>query len=83
MKDKLSDQQVENWRRSLSLTFGPYAYIMPREQVQAFRDRMQADVDRRAQEEPPKFCECDKTYYAATIKRDGTVECNKCHLPRV
>lgn len=40
--ESLTDEQVENWRRVLCAMFGPYALIMPREQVQAIRDRIQA-----------------------------------------
>jgi hypothetical protein len=44
MSEPLTDEQVENWRRVLAGMFGPYAFLMPREQIQAFRDRMQAQV---------------------------------------
>jgi hypothetical protein len=42
---KLTDQQVENWRRILFGTIGPYALIMPRDEIQKCRDRLQAGTD--------------------------------------
>jgi hypothetical protein len=44
-EDKLTDEQVENWRKILAMTFGPYAYMMPKEDVQKMRDKMQKHVD--------------------------------------
>jgi hypothetical protein len=37
--EPLSDIQVENWRRALLLVFGSYALIMPREQIEALREK--------------------------------------------
>jgi hypothetical protein len=42
MSEPLTDQQVENWRRILTAQLGPYALIMTREQIQEYRDRLQA-----------------------------------------
>ena len=39
---RLTDAQVENWRKVLLGTLGPYALMMTREQIQAYRDRMQS-----------------------------------------
>ena len=41
----LTDEQVENWRNVLCLTLGPYALMMPAEQIQTIRDRMQRDAE--------------------------------------
>ena len=41
---QLTDEQVENWRRVLCNTIGPFALIMSREDIQKFRDKMQNDV---------------------------------------
>lgn len=41
---QLTDEQVENWRRALYLQFGAYAMIMPKEQIQAYHDKMQAHL---------------------------------------
>jgi len=38
---ELTDEQVENWRKVLCQTLGPYALIAPREQIQEIRDNMQ------------------------------------------
>lgn len=38
----LTDEQVENWRKVLLSLLGPYARLMTREQIQAYRDRMLA-----------------------------------------
>jgi hypothetical protein len=48
MSEKLTDAQIANWRQLLIPMLGPYALIMPAEQVQAFKDKMQADVDSEA-----------------------------------
>ena len=40
----LTDEQVENWRRVLCGMIGLYALLMSREQIQAYRDEMQARV---------------------------------------
>ena len=45
-EDKLTDEQVEYWRRILAMTLGPYAYMMPKEEVQKMRDKMQEHVDK-------------------------------------
>ena len=45
MSEKLTDAQSANWRKLLIPMLGPYALIMPAEQVQAFKDKMQANVD--------------------------------------
>jgi len=48
MKDdnKLSSEQIENWRRVLSMMVGPYAYIMPEAEIQRHRDSMQKQVNK-------------------------------------
>ena len=46
MTEKLTDEQVENWRAVLSVILGPYAFLMSREQIRAWRDKTQAEVDR-------------------------------------
>lgn len=43
-ESKLTPEQIKNWRRALCLTLGPYAVIMPSEEIQAIRDKMQAAV---------------------------------------
>jgi hypothetical protein len=45
MSEILTDEQVENWRRIMIGMFGPYALLMTREQIQAFRDIMQKQAD--------------------------------------
>ena len=41
----LSDKQIEHWRKILSATLGPYAYMMPKEEVQKMKDSMQKVID--------------------------------------
>ena len=43
-KDKLTDVQVENWRKVLANMIGPYALTMPRERIEEFKDAMQKRV---------------------------------------
>lgn len=45
MSEILTKEQVQNWRQVLLGMIGPYALLMPDEQVQAFRDRFQSKVD--------------------------------------
>jgi len=45
MDNKLTEKQVESWRKILALQYGPYAFIMPVEEVQAIRDKTQAEFD--------------------------------------
>jgi len=55
---QLTDEQIANWRRMLCLQFGPYALIMPREQIEAHADRMQELADK-----------AEKTFH--TSEKDG------------
>ena len=41
----MTDEQIENWRKVLAMTLGPYAYMMTKEEVQKHRDRMQKHID--------------------------------------
>jgi hypothetical protein len=43
--DGMTPEQIQNWRKMLSGQFGPYAFIMPVEQIEKFRDRLQKQVD--------------------------------------
>ena len=50
MPEPMTDAQIESWRSVLVGTFGSYALLMPREQVCALRDRIQAQINTAAQE---------------------------------
>jgi len=41
----MTPEQIKNWRNVLSAQFGPYAFIMPIEQIEKFRDRMQGKIN--------------------------------------
>ena len=43
-KQPLTPQQVENWRRVLLHSIGPYALIMLPEEIEALRDKMEQDA---------------------------------------
>lgn len=43
--EKLTPEQIENWRKVLTGMFGSYALLMSAEQIQNYKDRMQASVD--------------------------------------
>lgn len=79
MSEELSEEQIKNWRRVLIGMFGPYALLMPKEQIQLFRDRLASGLTQRAADE---FCTCDPNHEGKTIHLDGRVECNKCHKTR-
>ena len=42
---ELTPSQIENWRKMLVKSFGPYALIMPVADIQLARDRMQKAFD--------------------------------------
>ena len=42
---KMTPEQIDNWRKALSMTLGPYALLMPEEQIQALRNKFQNEVD--------------------------------------
>ena len=46
---KLSAEQIKNWRKVLSIRFGPYAFIMPDSEVQKLRDSHQKLLDEKAE----------------------------------
>ena len=41
----MTEKQIENFRKVLSMSIGPYALIMPEADVIAIRDKMQTDID--------------------------------------
>ena len=43
---KLTPEQIANWRKMMSAQLGPYAYLMPDEDVQKYKDKMQERVDK-------------------------------------
>ena len=45
MSKKLTETQLENWRKILSIQFGPYAYLMPEEEVQTLKEKMQEKMN--------------------------------------
>lgn len=47
---KLSAEQVENWRRVLCGMIGPYALLIPVKEIQAIRDKMQEEANKRKKE---------------------------------
>ena len=48
---ELTPEQIANWRDTLLLTLGPYALIMPVDQIQRYRDEMQERLDLEAKKE--------------------------------
>jgi hypothetical protein len=42
---EMTPEQVENWRKVLCEILGPYALIMPVEDVHKFRDKLQKKVN--------------------------------------
>lgn len=43
---KLTPEQINNWRTTLLTIIGPVALILPDEDIQRYRDRMQEILDR-------------------------------------
>ncbi len=50
MNDKLTPEQIKNWKNILCGMVGPYAKFMTDEQVQAFRDKMQNGINKEREE---------------------------------
>lgn len=44
---KLTPEQIQHWRDVLCTMFGPYALMMPNEQVQAVRDKYDRELQAR------------------------------------
>lgn len=47
----MTPEQIENWRGILYGLFGPYALIMPIEDIHKFRDKFQEKVNALADNE--------------------------------
>ena len=43
----MTDEQIENWRKVLSITVGPYAFIMPKEDVQKMKNKFQSLAEKQ------------------------------------
>jgi len=55
-ENKLSPEQIENWRRVLAMLIGPYAFLMKPEEIQRHRDVMQGKLlndDRKEKRKEP------------------------------
>jgi hypothetical protein len=48
----LTPEQIKNWRKTLCTMFGPYALIMPEDQINAIRNKMQSDCKKMIESEP-------------------------------
>ena len=44
-EEKITEKQIENWRSVLVGMIGPYALIMPKEDIQKFRDITQNKIN--------------------------------------
>lgn len=45
--EKLTPEQIENWRNILCSNIGPYAWIMSDDDIQKYRDAMQLKINRQ------------------------------------
>ena len=66
----MTDKQIKNWRETLSMTFGSYAFLMPIEQITVIRDMMQNLID----EELPLSEQRNVKKEDKTIKREEKKE---------
>jgi hypothetical protein len=48
----LTPEQVKNWRKALSTQLGPYAFVMPAEEVQTMHDIVQKRIEALVPNEP-------------------------------
>ena len=44
-EEKLTPEQIENWRKVLVGLIGAYALLMSVEEIEKFRDRLQQKID--------------------------------------
>jgi hypothetical protein len=44
-RDPLTPEQIKHWRDMLVGMFGPWAFIMPEEDIQRMREHLQSDLD--------------------------------------
>ena len=49
--EKLTPEQIENWRRTLAMQFGTYAHIMPEDVIEKIRASMQEEADKLGEED--------------------------------
>ena len=47
----LTEEQIENWRKVLCTTLGPYALTAPREVIQRIRNNLQTGVNKLCEQE--------------------------------
>lgn len=45
--EKLTEEQIQNWRKAMCGMLGPYALIMPVEQIEKIREKMQSSVEEK------------------------------------
>ena len=50
MYEKLTEEQIENWRDILSVHFGSYARILSDEDIEELRERFQIAANRMGDE---------------------------------
>lgn len=48
-KDCLTAEQIQHWRTALVSMLGPYALIMPEDQIERLREKMQEWIEREAE----------------------------------
>ena len=50
--EAMTPEQIENWRKMLSKTIGPYAFLMPDVQIEIMRDKFQKQLDAMSEAKP-------------------------------
>lgn len=71
--EKLTEEQIGHWRKALIHTLGPYALLMPDEQIQLLFERMQNGLTHAA----PYVCLCGHSEKEHLFFDDHS-ECNLC-----
>ena len=66
-KKGLTPEQIKNWRTILCGMIGPYAFMMPDEEVQRLRDKMQSSLD-SLPDEPVKNADTDSATFMGMDK---------------
>jgi len=59
MRERLTPEQLKNWRKVLTTMVGPYALIMPDEQIETIRNRIQARIEKMSKDK----AEVERTDY--------------------
>jgi len=77
-EDKLTPEQIKNWRRILSLQFGAYAYAMPETDIQSIKDKIEKETNMEGKDLVFKCPQCSGNRLETVF--DGV---HSCEITRI